>query len=153
MEAHGREQTQAQIADLEVMPRVAVEYRGTTLYEMDIDAILTRRPDLVLVDEYAHTNAPGSPSEKRWQDVESLLDAGIEVISTLNVQHLESLNDVITEITGTTQREAVRSASWLARYSGRLVTYRQQITQRCGARRTIRTPTCDEFTWVTSVAS
>ena len=110
VETHGREQTQAQVADLDVMPRIAVEYRGTTLYEMDIDAILDRAPDIVLVDEYAHTNAPGSRNEKRWQDVELLLDAGIEVISTLNVQHLESLNDVITEITGTVQRETVPDA-------------------------------------------
>ena len=110
VETHGREQTQAQVADLDVMPRIAVEYRGTTLYEMDIDAILDRAPDIVLVDEYAHTNAPGSRYEKRWQDVELLLDAGIEVISTLNVQHLESLNDVITEITGTVQRETVPDA-------------------------------------------
>ncbi|MEP7112192.1 MAG: histidine kinase, partial [Ilumatobacteraceae bacterium] len=110
VETHGREQTQAQLHDLEVMPRVSVDYRGTTLLEMDIDAILARHPDIVLVDEYAHTNAPGSRNEKRWQDVESLLDAGIEVISTLNVQHLESLNDVITGITGTVQRETVPDA-------------------------------------------
>ena len=100
----------AQIGDLEVVPRIAVEYRGTTLSEMDVDAILARHPDIVLVDEYAHTNAPGSRNEKRWQDVETLLDAGIDVISTLNVQHLESLNDVITEITGTVQRETVPDA-------------------------------------------
>ena len=110
VETHGREQTQAQIGDLDVMPRIDVEYRGTTLHEMDVDAVLERRPDIVLVDEYAHTNAPGSRNEKRWQDVETLLDAGIEVISTLNVQHLESLNDVITQITGTVQRETVPDA-------------------------------------------
>ncbi len=110
VETHGREQTVAQLGDLEVVPRVAVAYRGTTLYEMDVDAVLRRRPDVVLVDEYAHTNAPGSRHEKRWQDVEMLLDAGIEVISTLNVQHLESLNDVISEITGTVQRETVPDA-------------------------------------------
>ncbi len=110
VETHGRQQTQAQIGDLEVMPRIAIDYRGTTLNEMDVDAILARRPDIVLVDEYAHTNAPGSANEKRWQDVERLLDAGIEVISTLNVQHLESLNDVITQITGTVQRETVPDA-------------------------------------------
>src|SRR5207344_3362110 len=110
VETHGREQTQAQIGHLDVMPRIDVEYRGTTLHEMDVDAVLERRPDIVLVDEYAHTNAPGSRNEKRWQDVETLLDAGIEVISTLNVQHLESLNDVITQITGTVQRETVPDA-------------------------------------------
>ncbi len=110
VETHGRAQTVAQLGDLEVVPRKPVEYRGTTLEEMDVDAILHRRPDVVLIDEYAHTNAPGSRNEKRWQDVELLLDAGIEVVSTLNVQHLESLNDVITEITGTTQRETVPDA-------------------------------------------
>ena len=97
VETHGREQTKAQLGDLEIMPRISVEYRGTTLHEMDIEAVLARNPDIVLVDEYAHTNAPGSRNEKRWQDVEALLEAGIDVISTLNVQHLESLNDVITE--------------------------------------------------------
>ncbi|HEX2784920.1 MAG TPA: histidine kinase, partial [Ilumatobacteraceae bacterium] len=107
VEAHGRAQTLAQLGDLEVVPRIEVEYRGTTLQEMDVEAILRRRPDVVLIDEYAHTNAPGSRNEKRWLDVELLLDAGIDVISTLNVQHLESLNDVISEITGTTQRETV----------------------------------------------
>ena len=107
VETHGRAQTAEQIHDLEVMPRREVEYRDTVLHEMDVDAILARRPEVVLVDEYAHTNAPGSRNEKRWQDVEQLLDAGIEVISTLNIQHLESLNDVITRITGTVQRETV----------------------------------------------
>ena len=107
VETHGRKQTADQIDHLEVMPRREVEYRGTVLYEMDVDAILARRPEVVLVDEYAHTNAPGSPNEKRWQDVEQLLDAGIDVISTLNIQHLESLNDVIARITGTAQRETV----------------------------------------------
>src|SRR3954453_8787975 len=110
VETHGRSQTQSQLDDLEVVPRLAVSYRGTTSYEMDIDAILARHPEIVLVDEYAHTNVPGSSNQKRWQDVERLLDVGIEVISTLNVQHLESLNDVITEITGTVQRETVPDA-------------------------------------------
>jgi two-component system sensor histidine kinase KdpD len=110
IETHGRQQTQDQIGDLEVVGRTEVEYRGTTLYEMDTAAIVARRPDIVLVDEYAHTNAPGSHNIKRWQDVEALLDAGFDVISTLNVQHLESLNDVITEITGTVQRETVPDA-------------------------------------------
>jgi two-component system sensor histidine kinase KdpD len=107
VETHGRAQTADQIHDLEVMPRREIAYRNTVLQEMDVDAIVARRPEIVLVDEYAHTNAPGSRNEKRWQDVEQLLDAGIEVISTLNIQHLESLNDVITRITGTTQRETV----------------------------------------------
>ena len=110
VETHGREHTMAQLGDLEVVPRIAVEYRGTVLHEMDVEAILRRRPGVVLVDEYAHTNAPGSRNEKRWQDVELLLDAGIDVVSTVNVQHLESLNDVITEITGTAQRETVPDA-------------------------------------------
>ncbi len=77
---------------------------------MDLEAILARHPQVVLVDEYAHTNAPGSKNEKRWQDVEQLLDAGIDVISTVNIQHLESLNDVVSRITGTTQRETVPDA-------------------------------------------
>ncbi|HYN32275.1 MAG TPA: histidine kinase, partial [Ilumatobacteraceae bacterium] len=107
VETHGRKQTADQIANLEVTPRREVAYRDTVLHEMDVDAILARRPEVVLVDEYAHTNAPGSLNEKRWQDVEQLLDAGIDVISTLNIQHLESLNDVVARITGTEQRETV----------------------------------------------
>ena len=110
VETHGRASTAEQLRDLEVIPRRTVEYRGTTLTEMDVDAIIARRPTLVLVDEYAHTNAPGSRNEKRWQDVEQLLDAGIDVVSTLNIQHLESLNDVIAKITGTIQRETVPDA-------------------------------------------
>jgi len=110
VETHGRIQTAEQIRNLQVMPRREVEYRGTVLYELDVDAILARRPEVVLVDEYAHTNAPGSRNEKRWQDVEQLLDAGIDVVSTLNIQHLESLNDVIKRITGTVQRETVPDA-------------------------------------------
>ena len=107
VETHGRWQTAGQIDDLEVVPLKQIGYRGTTLREMDLDALLARQPDVVLVDEYAHTNAPGSKHEKRWQDVEQLLDAGIDVISTVNIQHLESLNDVVSRITGTTQRETV----------------------------------------------
>jgi two-component system sensor histidine kinase KdpD len=107
VETHGRIETMSQLGDLEVMPLKEIDYRGTVLREMDLDAVLARRPQVVLVDEYAHTNAPGSKNEKRWQDVEQLLDAGIDVISTLNIQHLESLNDVILRITGTTQRETV----------------------------------------------
>jgi two-component system sensor histidine kinase KdpD len=107
VETHERAHTAEQIGDLEIVPRRVVEYRGATLEEMDVDAVLLRSPSVVLVDEYAHTNAPGSPNEKRWQDVEQLLDAGIDVVSTLNIQHLESLNDVIARITGVTQRETV----------------------------------------------
>ncbi|MGE0139507.1 MAG: DUF4118 domain-containing protein [Ilumatobacteraceae bacterium] len=107
VETHGRVATTEQLADLEVVPLREVEYRGASLREMDVDAILRRNPKVVLVDEYAHTNAPSSANEKRWQDVEQLLDAGIDVISTLNIQHLESLNDVISQITGIVQRETV----------------------------------------------
>ncbi|MEY2583097.1 MAG: two-component system, OmpR family, sensor histidine kinase KdpD [Ilumatobacteraceae bacterium] len=107
VETHGRPETACQLGDLELMPLKEIDYRGAVLREMDLDAILARRPQVVLVDEYAHTNAPGSKSEKRWQDVEELLEAGIDVISTLNIQHLESLNDVILRITGTAQRETV----------------------------------------------
>ena len=92
------------------MPRRAVDYRGTAFEEMDVDAVLARHPELALVDELAHTNVPGSRNEKRWQDVEELLDAGIDVISTVNVQHLESLNDVVEKITGVPQRETVPDA-------------------------------------------
>jgi two-component system sensor histidine kinase KdpD len=107
VEPHRRPKTAAQIGDLEVVPRRKIDYRGTTLEEMDVDAILARRPQIALVDELAHTNAPGSRNEKRWEDVEQLLGAGIDVISTLNIQHLESLNDVVEEITGVKQRETI----------------------------------------------
>ena len=107
VETHGRRPTAEQVGDLEVIPRKAVEYRGTTLEELDVDAVLARRPDIVLVDELAHTNAPGSRNEKRWQDIDQLLEAGIGVISTVNIQHLESLNDVVEQITGMRQQETV----------------------------------------------
>ncbi len=107
VETHGREQTRAQIGDLEVVPRHTIEYRGTSFEEMDVDAILARKPAVALVDELAHTNVPGSRNEKRWQDVDELLEAGITVISTLNIQHLESLNDVVERITGIVQRETI----------------------------------------------
>src|SRR6476659_7790483 len=107
VETHGRQLTRAQIGELEVVPRKRIDYRGTTLEEMDVDAILRRGPAVALVDELAHTNVPGSRNEKRWQDVEELLDAGITVISTLNIQHLESLNDVVERITGIAQRETI----------------------------------------------
>jgi two-component system, OmpR family, sensor histidine kinase KdpD len=107
VEPHKRAKTAAQVGDLEVIPRKQMAYRGATLEEMDVDAILERRPQIALVDELAHTNVPGSRNEKRWQDVEELLEAGISVISTLNIQHLESLNDVVEEITGVKQRETI----------------------------------------------
>lgn len=107
VETHGRAETQALIEGLEVVPRKRIEYRGKALEEMDLDAILARRPQLVLVDELAHTNAPGSRHPKRYSDVEEILDAGIEVYSTVNIQHLESLNDVVAQITGVRVRETV----------------------------------------------
>ncbi len=107
VDTHGRPQTEAQLRDLEVLPRQPVVYRGQTFEELDLDALLARHPELALVDELAHTNVPGSRNAKRWQDVEELLDAGINVISTVNLQHLESLNDVVEGITGVVQRETV----------------------------------------------
>jgi two-component system, OmpR family, sensor histidine kinase KdpD len=109
-EAHGRPHTSALLDGLEVIPRARLEYRGATFEEMDLDAVLARQPQIALVDEFAHTNVPGSRNEKRWQDVEELLDAGIDVISAVNIQHLESLNDVVEKITGVPQRETVPDA-------------------------------------------
>ncbi|NMO54963.1 sensor histidine kinase KdpD [Actinoplanes sp. TBRC 11911] len=110
IETHGRKHTAAMIGDLEVVPRREVTYRGATFSEMDIDAVLARKPEIAVVDEYAHTNIPGSRNAKRWQDVQELLDAGISVLTTVNVQHLESLNDVVTQITGIEQKETVPDA-------------------------------------------
>ena len=107
VETHGRRETESLLRGLEVMARSPIDYRGRTLLEFDIDGAIARRPDLLLVDEYAHSNAPGSRHPKRWQDVEEILDAGIDVWTTLNVQHLESLSDVVLRITGVRQREAV----------------------------------------------
>ena len=107
VETHGRAATAAMTEGLEVVPRHYVERRGIELPEMDLDEVLARHPDVALVDELAHTNAPGSRNEKRWQDVEELLEAGIDVISTVNIQHIESLNDVVEQITGVPQRETV----------------------------------------------
>ncbi len=109
-ETHGRPHTQALLAGMEVIPRKRMSYRGATFEEMDLDAVLARHPQIALVDELAHTNVPGSRNEKRWQDVEELLDAGIDVISTVNVQHLESLNDVVEKVTGVPQRETIPDA-------------------------------------------
>jgi two-component system sensor histidine kinase KdpD len=109
-ETHGRPQTEAQVGDLELIPRARLPYRGTTFEEMDLAAVLARAPEVALVDEFAHTNVPGSKNEKRWQDIEELLDAGIDVISAVNIQHLESLNDVVEKITGVPQRETVPDA-------------------------------------------
>jgi two-component system sensor histidine kinase KdpD len=107
VETHGRKETEALIRDLEVIPRKQIAYRGRTLEEMDIDAILARRPEIVLLDELAHTNVPGSRHPKRYSDVEEILDAGIDVYSTVNIQHLESLNDVVAQITGVRIRETI----------------------------------------------
>src|ERR1039457_2250747 len=110
VETHGREHTAALLGGLEIMPRARLAYRDTFFEEMDIDAVLARAPEIALVDEFAHTNVPGSRNSKRWQDVEELLQAGIDVISTVNIQHLESLNDVVEKITGVPQRETVPDA-------------------------------------------
>ncbi|GAA0479386.1 sensor histidine kinase [Paractinoplanes deccanensis] len=110
VETHGRKHTAAMIGDLEVIPRQEVTYRGAGFTEMDLDAVLARRPEVAVVDELAHTNVPGSRHAKRWQDVRTLLDAGISVLTTVNVQHLESLNDVVAQITGVEQRETVPDA-------------------------------------------
>jgi two-component system sensor histidine kinase KdpD len=107
VETHGRSETGALLGGLEILPRGKVEYRGTQLEEFDLDAALARKPSLLLLDELAHTNAPGSRHRKRWQDVQELLGAGIDVYTTLNVQHIESLYDVVAEITGVRQRETL----------------------------------------------
>jgi two-component system sensor histidine kinase KdpD len=107
VETHGRAETEALLAGLELLPRREVAYRGMTLHEFDLDAALARRPALILVDELAHTNAPGVRHPKRWNDVEELLATGIDVYTTVNVQHLESLNDVIAQITGVIVRETL----------------------------------------------
>ncbi|MEE3753683.1 sensor histidine kinase [Mycobacterium intracellulare] len=107
VETHGRAKTAELLEGIEIIPPRYVEYRGGRFPELDVPAVLARRPQVVLVDELAHTNAPGSKNPKRWQDVEELLDAGITVISTVNVQHLESLNDVVAQITGIEQKETV----------------------------------------------
>src|SRR6195256_4945622 len=107
VDAHGREDTQAMIGDLECVPMRRIEYRGVTLEEMDVEAVIARHPAIAIVDELAHTNVPGSKNRKRYQDVLDLLDAGISVITAVNIQHLESLNDVVTRSTGVRVRETV----------------------------------------------
>ena len=109
IECHGRPQTEKLIADLELVPRRAVEYRGSSFTEMDVDAVIRRNPQVALVDELAHTNVPGSGrNEKRWQDVVELLDAGVDVISAVNIQHLESIADAVEQITEVPIREHSR---------------------------------------------
>ncbi|MGO9232654.1 MAG: two-component sensor histidine kinase, partial [Methylocella sp.] len=104
-ETHGRKETEALLQGLEIIPRRIIDYKGHTLAEMDLDAILARRPNLVLVDELAHSNAPESRHPKRYMDVEELLVAGIDVYTTLNIQHVESLNDIVAGITKIRVRE------------------------------------------------
>jgi two-component system, OmpR family, sensor histidine kinase KdpD len=107
LESHGREETLAQAVGLELIPRRRVDYRGRTLQEMDLPAVLARKPELCLIDELAHTNAPGVEHEKRYEDVRDVLEAGIDVYSTVNVQHLESLNDQVNQLTGARVRETI----------------------------------------------
>src|SRR6202012_6308316 len=107
VETHGRKKTAEMLEGIEIIPPRYVEYRGGSFPELDVPAVLDRHPQVVLVDELAHTNTPGSKNQKRWQDVEELLDAGITGISTVNVQHLESLNDVVAQITGIEQKETI----------------------------------------------
>ena len=107
VETHGRAKTAELLEGIEIVPPRYIEYRGARFPELDVDAVLARRPEVVLVDELAHTNTPGSANTKRWQDIEQLLAAGITVITTVNVQHLESLNDVVAQITGVEQQEKV----------------------------------------------
>ncbi len=119
VETHGRAHTAEAIGELEVIPRKKIEHRGATFEEMDLDALLARHPDVALIDEIAHTNVPGSGrNEKRWQDVLELLDAGIAVVSTLNVQHLESIADAVESITGIQVRERV--PDWVVRRADQL---------------------------------
>jgi len=107
VETHGRAETAAKIGDLEQVPLRRIEYRGVTLTEMDSEAIITRRPQIAVIDELAHTNAPGSTHQKRYEDVLALLDAGINVITAVNIQHIESLNDVVASTTGVRVRETI----------------------------------------------
>src|ERR1700754_2415616 len=107
VETHGRKETEALLEGMPIMPRTQLDYRGTTLSEMDLDAILTWHPGLAVVDELAHTNAPGSRHPKRYQDVLELLDAGIDVFTTLNVQHVASRSDTVSQISGISVTETV----------------------------------------------
>ena len=121
VETHGRRETEALVAGLEVVPRRRIEYKGQWLEEMDLDAIIARRPQLVLVDELAHTNAEGSRHPKRYLDVEELMSRGIHVYSTINIQHIESLNDVVAQITHVRVRETVPDAIFDRAYAVELV--------------------------------
>jgi two-component system sensor histidine kinase KdpD len=118
-ESHGRADTIAKTEGLEIIPRRIVEYRGHRFEEMDTDAILARRPEICGVDEFPHTNVPGSPRAKRWEDVMVLLEAGIDVVTTMNIQHLESLNDRMREITGVQVRETI--PDWVVKQADEVV--------------------------------
>jgi two-component system sensor histidine kinase KdpD len=107
VETYGRRETEAQVKDLEIVPRRRIDYRGTTMEEMDVDAIVRRRPQVCVIDELAHTNVPGSRHAKRYQDVAEILDAGIHVMTAVNIQHLETLNDAVARTTGVRVRETV----------------------------------------------
>lgn len=118
-EPHGRKDTIGKLVDLEVIPRRRIEYRGAAFEEMNTDAILRRHPQVAVVDEFAHTNVPSSERAKRWEDVQLLLDAGIDVLTTMNVQHLESLNDQIWQITGIRVRETI--PDWVVKQADEVV--------------------------------
>src|SRR5690242_7753525 len=118
-EPHGRKDTIAKTEGLEIIPRRKVEYRGTSFEEMDTDAILARHPQVCVVDEFPHTNVPGAGRAKRWEDVLALLDAGIDVMTTMNVQHIESLNDQVWQITGVRVRETI--PDWVVREAGEVI--------------------------------
>src|SRR5574337_1343137 len=118
-EPHGRKDTIARAEGLEIIPRRKVPYRGTTFEEMDTAAVLERHPQVCLVDELAHTNVPGSERTKRWEDVQILLDAGIDVVTTLNVQHLESLNDQVRDFSGVRVRETL--PDWVVQQADEVV--------------------------------
>src|ERR1700730_5361509 len=118
-ETHSRKDTIAKAEGLEIVPRKKVVYRGSTFEEMDTDAILARRPEVAVVDEFPHTNVPGLHRAKRWEDVEALLDAGIEVLTTMNIQHLESLNDQVWRLTGIRVRETI--PDWVVQQADEVV--------------------------------
>ena len=126
VETHGRADTAALIGGLEQVPRRRIEYRGVTLEEMDVDALLRRGPQVALIDELAHTNAPDSRNAKRYQDVEELLRAGIHVITTVNIQHLESLYDVIEGFAGVKVKDACQITSWPRPIRSSMWTYPQK---------------------------
>ena len=118
-ESHGRRDTIARMAGLELVPRMKVEYRGSWFEEMDLQAILERRPVVAVVDEFPHTNVPGCEHAKRWEDVETLLESGIDVLTTMNIQHLESLNDQVQQITGVRVRETI--PDWVVKQADEVV--------------------------------